>query len=63
MELTASSPAIDAGDPAACPVRDIRGVPRPIDGDGDGSAICDMGAYEWWSPTAWAYLSVVIQGY
>jgi len=63
MELTASSPAIDVGDPAACPAQDIRGVPRPVDGDGDGVAVCDMGAYEWWSPTVWAYLSVVMRGY
>ena len=40
------SPAIDAGDPAACPAVDIRGKSRPTDGNGDGAAACDIGAYE-----------------
>ena len=47
--LGAGSPAIDAGDPANCPppATDQRGYPRPIDGDDDGMAVCDMGAYEY----------------
>ena len=32
--------------PVTCPTVDQRGEPRPIDGDGDGSADCDRGAYE-----------------
>ena len=42
------SPAIDAGDDAACPETDQRGVPRPQDGDDppDGMAHCDIGAVE-----------------
>ena len=44
------SPAIDAGDDAGCPVTDQRGETRPVDGDGDGIAGCDMGAYELATP-------------
>jgi len=47
--LGAGSPAIDAGDQDNCPDTDQRGFPRPIDGDGDGTATCDMGAYEYGS--------------
>lgn len=42
------SPAIDAipvGDPS-CPVDDQRGFVRPVDGNGDTVAQCDIGAYE-----------------
>jgi predicted outer membrane repeat protein len=48
--LLAGSPAIDAGDNAACLGVDQRGVPRPQDGDGDGVAVCDIGAYEYSIP-------------
>jgi hypothetical protein len=46
MTLGPDSPAIDAADAATCPPDDILGDTRPIDGDGDGSAMCDIGAYE-----------------
>ena len=39
------SPAADAG-VGQCPSTDQRRVTRPRDGDGDGVAICDLGAYE-----------------
>lgn len=60
--LATGSPAIDAGDPAGClgwdpgagtdfPLTvDQRAAPRPTDGDGDTSVICDAGAFE--APTA-----------
>jgi hypothetical protein len=41
-----SSPAIDAGTNIHAPQRDIRGLRRPVDGNGDGVAITDMGAFE-----------------
>ena len=44
--LAAGSSAIDRGNNVVCPETDQRGIPRPIDGDGDGMAVCDMGAYE-----------------
>jgi len=44
--LLPGSPAIDAGDDAACPEADQRGAPRPVDGDGTGGVACDIGAYE-----------------
>jgi hypothetical protein len=44
--LLAGSPAIDHGDNSAAPATDQRGVARPRDGDGNGSRIVDIGAFE-----------------
>lgn len=43
--LRAGSPALDAG-LGSCTQQDQRGASRPRDGDGDGVAVCDLGAYE-----------------
>ena len=43
--LLPRSPAIDAAGASACPSRDQRGVARK-DGNGDGTVVCDVGAFE-----------------
>ena len=45
MALAVGSAAIDTAVPANCPATDQRGQ-VPADGDGNGSIICDIGAYE-----------------
>lgn len=51
--LSRSSPVIDAGNPGGCKDKnggnlstDQRDYPRPVDGDGDNTATCDIGAFE-----------------
>jgi hypothetical protein len=45
--LTAISPVVDKGDPApGGPATDLGGNARVVDGDGNGVAVRDMGAYE-----------------
>ncbi|HEX5036661.1 MAG TPA: choice-of-anchor Q domain-containing protein [bacterium] len=46
VALQSSSPALDAAANAGCPAADERGAARPIDGNGDGEAVCDLGAFE-----------------
>ena len=50
LRLPAGSPAIDAGDPTLLtpsPTTDLAGAARIFDGNGDGTARVDMGAFEW----------------
>jgi hypothetical protein len=45
--LRQGSPCVDAGSNSNAPATDLDGVARPVDGDNNGSAIADMGCYEW----------------
>ena len=45
--LLAGSAAIDRGYGPGCPAKDQRNIVRPIDGDRDGRATCDVGAVEY----------------
>jgi hypothetical protein len=50
--LLFGSPAIDQGDPGSNLTTDQRGSSRPLDGDGDTVAVCDIGAFEYaYDPT------------
>ena len=64
------SPALDSGNPAGC--RDHLGnsvekdqidTPRPLDGDKDSIAICDIGAFEYNPdhPPQWVFLPMIMK--
>lgn len=59
FRLSENSPAIDAGSNTYAPATDYSGVLRPVDGNGDGIAVADMGAYEWWRPSTFVYLPAI----
>ena len=51
LHLGSGSPAIDTGTNSAISLpTDLDGNPRIVDGDGDGHATVDMGAYEYNCP-------------
>jgi hypothetical protein len=52
FHLPPGSPAIDRGDPltVTLPTEDFDGAPRPVDGNADGNARRDMGAFEFQPP-------------
>jgi hypothetical protein len=52
FRLQAGSPSIDAADPASTLTSDLAGAPRPVDGDDDGLARADQGAFEFQPPEA-----------
>ena len=54
--LLLGSPAIDAG-PTSCIYIDQRHLSRPQDGDGDGTATCDIGAYEAY---LWQFMPIMV---
>jgi CSLREA domain-containing protein len=63
----AGSPAIDGGNPGGCRdqfgallTSDQRGSPRTVDSDGNGTAICDIGAFEADANTSTAVLAAVL---
>lgn len=47
LALAKGSPAIDAGTNTGCTSKDQSGTKRPLDGDANGSAVCDIGAFEY----------------
>ena len=52
--LLGSSPAIDQGTAVNAPSEDYDGRPR--------DSLPDIGAYEWWEPSAWIYLPLLQAG-
>ena len=59
--LRTTSPCVDAGTNASFLVLDLAGSPRPIDGNRDGIATVDMGAYEAQVPPPFQLVAVGTQ--
>lgn len=52
FHLAAGSPLIDAGDPSTASSSDLDGGARSLDGNGDGTATPDIGAFEFPAPAS-----------
>jgi hypothetical protein len=56
--LLSDSQALDAGNNSGCPTWDQRGVIRPLDGNSDGTAVCDIGAFE--LETYFSFIAIIL---